>query len=218
MKEGYSAEVRDALRVIMSEYKPATAAEARDVLRDLFAGTMEDMLQAELAAELGYERHDKSPKVTNNRRNGTTLKTVRTKEGEMTLKIPRDRDGTFEPQAVPKHSRDVSGIQEKVLAMYGRGMSERDISSTIADIYGFSLSAETISDITEAVMPRVREWRNRKLKSIYPFVFIDALYADVKVSGTSQKRAVYAILGVDSEGMKDVWAFGRGRANGRKSG
>jgi transposase-like protein len=216
MKERFSAEVRDALRVIMSEYKPATAAEAGDVLRGLFAGTMEDMLQAELAAELGYERHDKSPKVTHNRRNGTTRKTVRTKEGEMTLKIPRDRDGTFEPQAVPKHSRDVSGIQEKVIAMYGRGMSERDISDTIVDIYGFSLSAETISNITEAVLPRVREWRNRQLKSVYPFVFIDALYADVKVSGMSQKRAVYAIIGVDSDGIKDVLGIWTRESEGAK--
>jgi transposase-like protein len=204
MKERFSSEVRDALRVIMNEYKPTTAAEASEVLRGLFAGTMEDMLRAELDETLGYERHDQSPKSNTNRRNGSTQKTVRTKDGEMTLNIPRDRNGEFEPQVVPKHSRDVSGIQEKVIAMYGRGMSDRDIAATIADIYGFSMSAETISNITETVLPRVREWRSRPLKKAYPFVFIDALYADVKVSGTSQNRAIYAIVGVDSDGIKDI--------------
>jgi transposase-like protein len=188
----------------MGEYKPGTAAEVHDVLRGLFAESIEDMLRAELEAALGYKRSDRTPKSTENRRNGSTRKTVRTKDGEMVLNIPRDRTGEFEPVVVPKHSRDVSDIQDKVIAMYGRGMSDRDISATIADIYGFSVSSETISNITEAVLPRVREWRNRSLKSVYPFVFIDALYTDVKCGGMSQKKAVYVILGIDSDGMKDV--------------
>jgi transposase-like protein len=199
--------VREALAAIMEEYKPRSAQEAQAVLRELFAGTLEDMLKAELDEHLGYKRHLQEAKATGNRRNGTSSKSVRTSMGEMELAIPRDRDGEFEPAAVPKNKRDVSEIEEKVIKMYGRGTSDRDISATIDDIYGFKLSHETISDITEAVLPRVREWRERPLQAVYPFIFIDALYADVKEERASKKKAVYAIVGIDADGHKDVLGF-----------
>jgi transposase-like protein len=199
-----SAGRQTAVESFLAEVQPKTAQKALNALRDLFADTLENMLRAELDAHLGYQKHDQGPKATENRRNGTTPKTVRSELGEITLHIPRDRDGEFEPTIVPKNSRDVSDIQDKVIAMYGRGMSDRDISKTIREIYGFSLSAETISHITEAVIPQLRGWQSRPLKDVYPFVYIDALYTDVKKGGSSRKQAVYVILGIDADGYKDV--------------
>ena len=156
---------------------------------------------------LGYEKSSSSPKQTSNRRNGSLKKTVLTKDGQIEIEVPRDREGSFEPRLVPKRTKDVSSIQDKVIAMYARGMSDRDISNTIADIYGFELSPETISNMTEAVKPRLQEWKDRPLKAVYPFVFIDALYVDVKVERTSQKMAIYVAIARDENGVKDVLGF-----------
>jgi transposase-like protein len=123
------------------------------------------------------------------------------------LSIPRDREGEFEPELVPKGSKDVSGIEEKVLAMYAKGMSDRDISATVADIYGFSMSHDTISRIVDRVMPRVAEWQTRSLQECYPFLYVDALMVPVKSEGKSINKAVYSIIGVDCGGMKDCLGF-----------
>jgi transposase-like protein len=200
----------------IQEQKPKTALEVGNLLRDLFADTVEKMLKAELDAKLGYMPNERAPKDTTNRRNGTTKKKVRTHEGEMGLSIPRDREGHFEPIIVPKHSRDISGIEEKVIRLYGRGMSNRDISKTMQEIYGFQLSPETISDITEAVFPMIKEWRERPLKSVYPFIFIDALYVDVKEDRRSTKKSIYTIVGIDADGKKDVIGFWLRESEGAK--
>ena len=152
------------IKEIMAEYQPKTLMELQDVLKEIFAPMMEDMLQGELDAHLGYSKHDQGTKETTDRRNGTYDKTVRSKMGEIDLRIPRDRDGDYEPELIPKGQRDVSGIEEKVLSMYAKGVSDRDISATIDDIYGFTLSAETISKIVDKVSPRLHEWQNRTLE------------------------------------------------------
>ena len=187
--------------------KPESAVEAYALVRDAFSGIIEDLLKAEMAEHLGYEKSSSSPKQTSNRRNGSLKKTVLTKDGQIEIEVPRDREGSFEPKIVPKRTKDVSSIQDKVIAMYARGMSDRDISNTIADIYGFELSPETISNMTEAVKPRLQAWKDRSLKAIYPFVFIDALYVDVKVERSSQKMAVYVAIARDENGVKDVLGF-----------
>lgn len=186
---------------------PESAEEAYALVRDAFSGIIEDLLKAEMNEHLGYEKSSPIPKQTSNRRNGSLKKTVLTKDGQIEIEVPRDRDGSFEPKLVPKRTKDVSSIQSKVIAMYARGMSDRDISNTIADIYGFELSPETISNMTEAVKPRLQEWKDRSLKAIYPFVFIDALYVDVKVERSSQKMAVYVAIARDEDGIKDVLGF-----------
>lgn len=186
---------------------PASAEEAYTLVRDAFSGIIEDLLRAEMNEHLGYEKSSSSPKQTSNRRNGSLKKTVLTKDGQIEIEVPRDREGSFEPRLVPKRTKDVSSIQDKVIAMYARGMSDRDISNTIADIYGFELSPETISNMTEAVKPRLQEWKDRPLKAVYPFVFIDALYVDVKVERTSQKMAIYVAIARDENGVKDVLGF-----------
>jgi transposase-like protein len=129
---------------------------------------------------------------------------VRTSQGAVDLKVPRDRDGSFEPQVIPKRSRDVSGIENKVLAMYARGMSQRDIASTIDDIYGFTLSAEKISDITDRVLDELNEWQNRRLKKMYAFLFVDCMYATIRRDYEVKECAIYTILGYYLSGKKDI--------------
>jgi transposase-like protein len=180
------------------------AGELYAAMRDLFAEAMEDMLHAELDEHLGYEKHDQHPKLTSNRRNGTAPKKVIARTGELGLNIPRDRDGSFEPQLIKKGEKDISGIQDKVMSMYAKGMSDRDISAIIEDIYGFSVSHDTISRIIERVYPRFAAWQSRELEPVYTFVFVDAMTVKTKTDGKSRNKAVYSVIGIDTEGHKDV--------------
>ena len=199
---------RDRLvKELLAEYQPKDLFELQDILKDIFGPLMEDMLKGELDSHLGYEKHDQSPKETGNRRNGSFPKTVRSKMGEVPLSIPRDRNGEFDPALVPNGSRDVSGIEEKVLAMYAKGMSDRDISATVDDIYGFNVSHETISRIVDRVQPRLAEWQSRSLKECYPFLYVDALVVPIKSDGRSVNKAVYSIIGIDQDGIKDCLGF-----------
>jgi len=192
------------LREMVELYDIRTLSDLERTLKEMFAGTISDMLKGELDAHLGYEKSSQSPKETTNRRNGSYAKHVKTSMGEAEIMIPRDREGEFEPQLIPNGTRDVSGIEEKVLSMYAKGMSDRDISATIMDIYGFTMSRETISKIIDRVLPRLQEWQTRTLESVYPFVFLDALMVNVKNEGRAVKKAVYCAIGVDTEGKKDI--------------
>ena len=199
---------RDQLvKALLAEYQPKSFLELQDVLKDIFAPLMEDMLQGELDAHLGYQKHDHGPKPTGNRRNGSFPKAVRSTMGEVELSIPRDRAGEFEPALVPNGTRDVSGVEEKVLSMYAKGMSDRDISETVADIYGFSVSHETISRIVDRVQPRLAEWQSRPLSECYPFLFVDALMVSAKSDGKAAKKAVYSMIGINQDGIKDCLGF-----------
>jgi len=195
------------VKEILIEYQPKDLLELQDVLKGIFAPLMEDMLRGELDAHLGYEKHDQSPKTTENRRNGSSSKTVRSRMGEVTLSIPRDREDEFEPELVPKGSRDISGVEEKVLSMYAKGMSDRDIAETINEIYGFKVSHETISRIVDRVQPRLAEWQSRTLDECYPFLYVDALVVPVKNDGKSTNKAVYSIIGINQDGIKDCLGF-----------
>lgn len=137
------------------------------------------MLQGEMSSHLGYESNDHGAKSTDNRRNGYTSKKIKTSTGEADIKIPRDRDSGFEPKLVPKRQKDVSEIEEKVLAMYARGKSPRDFAETIEDIYGFEISHETISQITDCILDELRDRQNRPLKRIYKFLFVDCMYVTI---------------------------------------
>lgn len=156
-------------------YKPEPMEDVHDMLKDMFSDTLEEMLHAELDSALEYEKHDRSPKQTTNRRNGSYPKTVRGEPGETVIDIPRDRNGEYEPVAIPKGISDVSELERKVLSKYSKGTSDCDISDVINDIYGFKLSSETISKIVDRVTPMVVEWQNRKLEKVYPFVYMDCL-------------------------------------------
>ena len=189
---------------IAKQFDPQSAEDADEALKELFGPIFESLLQGEMSHHLGYENNNKEYKQTQNRRNGYGQKTVHTTKGDITIDTPRDRDGSFEPQLISKRQRDVSGIEDKVLAMYARGMSQRDISKTIEDIYGFSISHEMVSDITDAILPELEEWRNRPLKKCYAFLFVDCMYVTLRSGYEAKECAVYTILGYDLNGHKDI--------------
>ena len=209
-----NAESQALLRQLIELYQPKSVSDIQEMLKALFAGTMEDMLKAELDSELGYKKNSQEAKTTDNRRNGSYPKTVTSSMGEIELNIPRDRKGEYEPELIPKGSHDVSELEEKVLSLYAKGTSDRDISDVVNDIYGFKLSHETISNIVDRVQPRVIEWQNRKLEKVYPFVYMDALMVNMKSDNISVKYAVYRIIGVNCEGGKDCFGFWLGENEG----
>lgn len=202
-------------QAILEQYQPTNAEEMQDALRDVFGPMFEAMLQGEMDDHLGFESNDHGPKDTTNRRNGYTNKTVRTSMGEVEIQSPRDRDGSFDPQIIPKRSKDVSGIEDKVLTMYAKGMSQRDIADTIEEIYGFEISHETISAITDRVIATAQEWQSRPLKKFYTFVFVDCLYVNIRREMETKSCAVYVILGYDVNGIKDILGIWIGEAEGK---
>ncbi len=202
-------------QAIIDQYHPTNAEEAQEALKDIFGPMFESMLQGEMDSHLGYESNDHGYKETDNRRNGYIHKTVKTTYGDVDIDVPRDRDASFEPKAIPKRTRDVSGIEDKVLSMYARGMSQRDIADTIEDIYGFEISHETISTITDRVIETAEEWQNRPLKKLYTFLFVDCLYVSVRKEMETKSCAVYVILGYDVNGVKDILGLWIGEAEGK---
>lgn len=202
-------------KAIIDEYQPKTAEEMQDALKDIFGPMFEAMLQGEIDTHLGYEAHNHGYKDTENRRNGYIHKNVKTTYGDIPVDVPRDRESTFEPQAIPKRTRDVSGIEDKVLAMYARGMSQRDIADTIEDIYGFEISHEAVSTITDRVIETADEWQNRPLKKFYTFVFVDCLYVSIRKETETKSCAVYVVLGYDVNGIKDILGIWIGESEGK---
>lgn len=202
-------------KAIIDEYQPANAEEMQDALKDIFGPMFEAMLQGEMEAHLGYESNDHGYKQTPNRRNGYSHKSVKTTYGDVEVSVPRDRDASFEPQAIPKRTKDVSGIEDKVLSMYARGMSDRDIADTVEDIYGFEISHETISNITDRVIQTAEEWQGRPLKKFYTFLFVDCLYVSIRRENETKSCAVYVILGYDVNGVKDILGLWIGEAEGK---
>lgn len=202
-------------QAIINEYQPKNAEEMQDALKDIFGPMFEAMLQGEMDTHLGYESNDHGPKATSNRRNGYISKTVKSTYGDIPVEVPRDRDASFEPRAIPKHTRDVSGIEEKVLTMYAKGMSQRDIADTVEDIYGFEISHDTISSITDRVIETANEWQNRPLKKFYTFLFVDCLYVSIRKEMETKSCAVYVILGYDVNGIKDILGIWIGESEGK---
>lgn len=191
-------------QAILEQYNPQSVEDVNEALKDIFGPLFESMLQGEMNHHLGYTNNDKGPKKTDNRRNGYGTKTIKTSQGEMKIEVPRDREGTFEPQIISKRQKDVSAIENKVLAMYARGMSQRDISNTIEDIYGFSVSHEMVSEITDVILPELDEWRNRPLQKCYAFLFVDCMYVTLRSGYEAKECAVYTILGYDLNGNKEI--------------
>jgi transposase-like protein len=183
-------------------------------IKKLVKHLLEEMLGAELTGQLGYDKHDKESKKTENRRNGKSAKTLKSNFGNIAVAIPRDRKGEFDPVLIKKYQKDLGVIEEKILSMYAKGMSTRDIQSHIEDIYGIELSPTTISNITEKVLEKVSEWQSRPLARIYPIVYFDAIYFKVRQEGKVLTKAAYTALGIDSEGYKDLLGIWIGEAEG----
>lgn len=188
---------------ILANYDLKNAQDVQDALKQIFGPIFEAVLNGEMQNHLGYEKNG-HPQDPINVRNGYSQKTLKTSLGEVPIRIPRDRQSRFEPQIVKKHQRDVTSIEGKVLAMYARGMSQSDIAATIEDIYGFELSHEQISNITDCVMEEVERWRTRPLKPFYPFSFVDCIYVSMRTEHGIRQAAVYVMLAYDTNGYKDA--------------
>lgn len=172
------------------------------IFSKLFARTIEEMLEAELTSHLGYEKHEAKGRNSGNSRNGKRRRGLQTSVGEQTIQVPRDRNGEFESRLLDE-SRS-NELERKITALYARGTTTRDIQETIADIYGVEVSPATISAITDKIWPLVEEWQNRPLNRLYPIVYLDALYLNLRREGKIEKVAVYIVLAVDTDGRKDV--------------
>lgn len=202
-------------RAIINQYQPKNVEDMQNALKDIFGPMFEAMLQGEMDSHLGYANNDRGEKESSNRRNGYMPKTLKTTAGDVPIKVPRDREGTFEPVVVPKRKRDVSAIEDKVLSMYAKGMSQRDIADTIEDIYGFEISHETISEITDRVLEQLEEWQNRPLQKFYTFLFVDCLYVTIRKEYETKNCAVYVILGYDVDGKKDILGLWLGESESK---
>jgi putative transposase len=174
------------------------------VLTRMKGALMERILEAEMTQHLGYDKHAIEGRGTGNNRNGHSRKTVHTESGPVAIRIPRDREGQFTPQLIPKHRRRLEGFDDKVLALYARGMSTRDIQAHLRELYGTEVSPELISRVTDGVLEELKQWQMRPLEACYPIVYLDALFVHVRDSGVVQKKAVYVALGVTLEGQRDV--------------
>ena len=174
------------------------------LLAQLTKRLVERAMEVELTDHVGYEPHCEPPDGATNQRNGTTPKTLITEHGKVPLDAPRDRDGSFQPKIVKKRQRRFVGFDEKILALYSRGLSTRDIEAHLQEIYGVKVGRELISKVTDAVMDDVREWAKRPLEDIYPIVFLDCMVLKIREGGTVQRRALYLALGVTLEGERDV--------------
>ena len=197
--------------LILENYDIQSPLDIQEALKDIFKDSLQTAMNAEFEDHMGYERYDNKTEKTNYR-NGYSDKSVHSSFGDVDLQIPRDRNGEFDPQIVPKHKRDVSDIEKKVIALYGKGMSTRDINDAIHDIYGIEISATMVSKITDQVIDAALEWQNRPLRSTYPIVFVDAIYFSVKQDNHIVKKAVYTILGINSDGFKEVLGLWVGEA------
>ncbi|WP_252236218.1 IS256 family transposase [Clostridium sp. ZS1] len=195
---------KELLREYIKEQNFSNANEILVGLKEMFRDVLQESLEAEMDEALGYGKYDSIEKNNDNSRNGYSKKTVKTELGPVQLNIPRDRKGDFEPKIVPKHQRSVNGIEDKILGLYATGMTTRDISEQIRVLYGVDVSAETVSNITNRILPLVSEWQNRLLENTYSFIFMDAIHYKVREDKQIIVKAAYVVIGVNLDGEKEV--------------
>ena len=193
---------RNIIQQLLQEYDIETAEDIQDALKDLLGGTIKEMMEAEMDDHLGYQKSERSD--SDDYRNGYKSKRVNSSYGSMDIDVPQDRKSTFEPQIVKKRQKDISDIDQKIISMYAKGMTTRQISETIEDIYGFETSEGFISDVTDKILPQIEDWQNRPLDEVYPILYIDAIHYSVRDNGVLRKLAAYVILGINTEGKKEV--------------
>lgn len=193
---------RNIIQQLLQEYDIQTAEDIQDALKDLLGGTIKEMMEAEMDEHPGYFRSERSD--NDDYRNGYKTKQVNSSYGSMEIAVPQDRKSTFEPQVVKKRQKDISDIDQKIISMYAKGMTTRQISETIEDIYGFETSEGFISDVTDKILPQIEDWQNRPLDEVYPILYIDAIHYSVRDNGVIRKLAAYVILGINKDGKKEV--------------
>ena len=193
---------KNIIASLIEEYDIQTAADVQEALKDLLGGIIQEMMEAELDNHLGYESYERSDNP--DYRNGTKSKTLRSTVGEIPIAVPKDRDGDFEPKVVPKYKKDISDIESKVISLSAKGLTTRQISSVIEDIYGCEISEGMVSNITDKIMPDIEAWQNRPLSAVYPIVFVDCIHFSVRDEHIVKKLAAYIILGISIDGHKEV--------------
>lgn len=201
-REPMSEGKKNIIGMLLEEYDIKSAKDIEDALKDLLGGTIQEMLESEMDEHLGYQEYERSDNP--DYRNGKKTKKIRGNFGETEIEVPQDRDGSFEPKVVKKRQKDISGIEQKIIALYAKGMTTRQISETIEDIYGFEVSGGMVSDITDRLLPQIEDWQKRPLDEVYPIVFIDAVHFSVRDNGQIRKLAAYVILAVSMTGHKEV--------------
>ena len=186
-----------------------STTQIMQAMKELFRDAIQQVMESELDVELGYEKSERmsdseNDNLSKNYRNGYSKKTVKTQLGEIEVKVPRDRNGEYEPKIIGKYNRNADGMEEKILSLYACGMSQRDIAEQIKNLYDVEISPELVSKISEKIMPEVNEWQNRPLEEVYPFVFMDAIHYKVKENHQYITKAAYVVLGINMEGSKDI--------------
>jgi putative transposase len=194
---------RDKLKKLLKEKGVKDLEDFNAFMRDVSKDVIETLLEGELTDHLGFEKYDQKAKTIDNSRNGYTPKTVKSKFGEIGLDVPRDRKSEFEPQLVKKRKKDISGLDEKIISMYAKGMTTRDIQSHIKDLYNYEISPDTVSAITDKIIDRAREWQSRPLEPIYAVVYMDAVFMKMRTEGHVRNVAVYTIIGINLDGKKE---------------
>ena len=199
---------RNIIHQLLEEYDIQSAEDIQEALKDFLGGTIKEMMEAEIDDHLGYEKSQRSD--SDDYRNGYKTKRVNSSYGAMKIEVPQDRRSSFETKVVQKRQKDISDIDSKIISMYAKGMTTRQISETIEDIYGFDVSEGIISDVTDKLLPQIEDWQNRPLDEIYPIVYIDAIHYSVRDNGVIRKLAAYVILGINTEGKKEVLSINVG--------
>jgi len=190
---------------LLKDYKkPEDLTGEKGLLKQLTKRLIERAMSAEMSQHLGYEKHSPEGKNGGNSRNGYSTKTIRSDSGEFDIDQPRDRDGTFEPQIIKKHQKSFNGFDDKIMSMYSLGMTTRDIQSHIKEIYGVELSPDFVTNVTDQIIDDIKEWQNRPLEEIYPIVFLDAIRVKSRENGQVINKAIYLVMGINLQGMKDV--------------
>ena len=194
---------KEILRLLQENYELNTAQDLSSALKNMFKDALQEMMNAEFDNSMGYSKYDKKTDKTNYR-NGSTKKNLKSEFGEFDFETPRDRNGEFEPKIVPKNTRDVSGIEDKIISLYARGLTTREINEQIQDLYGIEVSATMVSNITDQITPEIKEWQERPLDSVYPIIFIDAVHFSVREENRVVKKAAYVVLGINKDGYKEI--------------
>ncbi|WP_183279800.1 IS256 family transposase [Clostridium fungisolvens] len=189
----------ELIKILAKDPNIKTAEDIQSVLKDLFGGLLQQMLEGEMDEHLGYAKHDYQNKNTTNSRNGKSRKTMK-----FDLDVPRDRDGSFEPEIVKKHQTDVSHLESSIIGMYAKGMTTRDIATQVNQMYGMDISPTLVSNITDKIIPMIKDWQSRPLEAVYPIIFMDAIHFKVRKDNAVVSKAAYAAIGVNLEGKKDV--------------
>ena len=193
---------RNIISSLLEEYDIETADDIQEALKDLLGGTIKSMLESEMDEHLGYKNYERND--NNNYRNGTKKKTLRSNYGEFEIDVPQDRQSSFEPEVVKKRQKDISNIDQKIISLYAKGMTTRQIAEQMEEIYGFECSESFISNVTDKIIAEIEDWQKRPLDEVYPIVFIDAVHFSVREDNRIKKLAAYVILGYSKDGMKEI--------------